>query len=694
MGNAANGPLAVASDYWSCRCTQKKDPQSNSQSGITGEADAADLDLEDHDKIAIADPSRFAKYSAVENVDEPSPRLHANTLKAVYVTKEPVLPDDKERFPERPPDTTPSARTKHSSWARSTMRYSVGSEFTASSLSGGTLGSEKHLNSAMASTRHAQPAVDLAVCSTDTDVGNSRGHAKRRPHKALSQHGRHTESHDGTEVSPCSRHHDGAESSPYVYHRKASRHLHQFVRLTDTMGIVPSAALGIVINNHGNVSDFYKLDAKPLGEGSFGAVFYATLRVTKASRAIKKIPKEKMREKLVTLKTEVQLLKLVDHPHIVMLHEIFEDNDDVHLVMSLCRGGHLQAYVMRYGRLKEQPAVAAMRQLFRAVSYLHRRFICHRDLKSENLMLLHDEPFTGSSRNTLKVTDFGLATLFQPGVPLTSTAGTPSHMAPEVYAKKYNLACDLWSCGVILFFVVSRLMPFDANEKGSKRFKFNLNVHPWDLIHQDCINLVTVLLDKSVHKRATAAAALQHPWIVNNTPRVEDVVIQPNVLARLKRYRKHNRFKRACFNVAASFLKESERATSDCLFQFLDSSGDGRISYEEMAKLVGEKDAREIFGAPDPADNTYKPFAYTEFLAATFDRKQSLTTAVCKTAFAAFDRNSDGTISMAELTSGRLLGALTVEEISETLKQLDKNGDQAIDFQEFMAVMKDDEEGG
>jgi len=335
-----------------------------------------------------------------------------------------------------------------------------------------------------------------------------------------------------------------------------------------------------------------------------------------------------------------------------------------------------------------------MRQLFRAVCYLHRRFICHRDLKSENLMLLHDEPFTGSSRNTLKVTDFGLATIFQPGVPLTSTAGTPSHMAPEVYAKKYNLACDLWSCGVILFFVVSRLMPFDANEKGSKRFKFNLNVHPWDLIHQDCINLVTVLLDKSVHKRATAAAALRHPWIVNNTPRVEDVVIQPNILAQLKRYRKHNRFKRACFNVAASFLKESERATSDCLFQFLDSSGDGRILFEEMAKLVGEKDAREIFGAPDPVDNTYKPFPYTEFLAATFDRKHGLTTAVCKTAFAAFDRNSDGTISMAELTSGRLLGALTVEEISETLKQLDKNGDQAIDFQEFMAVMKDDEEGG
>eukprot|EP00439_Symbiodinium_sp_Y106_P003994 s250_g1.t1 len=66
-----------------------------------------------------------------------------------------------------------------------------------------------------------------------------------------------------------------------------------------------------------------------------------------------------MREKLVTLKTEVQLLKLVDHPHIVMLHEIFEDNDDVHLVMSLCRGGHLQAYVMRYGRLKEKSLRAA-----------------------------------------------------------------------------------------------------------------------------------------------------------------------------------------------------------------------------------------------------------------------------------------------------------------------------------------------
>ncbi|CAE7039324.1 CPK2 [Symbiodinium natans] len=456
------------------------------------------------------------------------------------------------------------------------------------------------------------------------------------------------------------------------------------------MGVVPSSALGIVINNPGKVADFYKMESKPLGEGSFGAVFYGTLRVTKASRAIKRIAKEKMREKLVTLKTEVQLLKLVDHPHIVMLHEIFEDNEDVHLVMSLCRGGHLQAYVMRYGRLKEQPAVAAMRQLFRAVAYLHRHFICHRDLKSENLMLLHDEPFTGSSRNTLKVTDFGLAALFQPGVPLTSTAGTPSHMAPEVYAKRYNLACDLWSCGVILFFVVSRLMPFDVNDKGSKRFKFNLNVHPWDLIHQDCINLVTLLLERSVHKRATAAAALHHQWIVNNSPRVEEVAMPSNVLARLKRYRKHNRFKQACFSVAASFLKECERSTSDSLFHFLDTTGAGRITIEEMARLVGDDDARDIFGPPDPVDNTYKPFAYTEFLAATFDRKQALTTAVCKTAFAAFDRNGDGSISMAELTSGHLLGQLSVEELSLTLKQLDKNGDQAIDFQEFMAIVKDE----
>mmetsp|Transcript_10337 Transcript_10337/g.24893 ORF Transcript_10337/g.24893 Transcript_10337/m.24893 type:complete len:665 (+) Transcript_10337:118-2112(+) len=662
MGNESSLPIDASSSSWACRCSQKEH-RSRSHSGVEGSIE--DVDMDDQANINLADPSRFAKY-------EPAP----TPLQVVKVTMEPVLPDGMEKFPTRPFDSSPSprsARTKHSSWAKSTMRLSVGSNFTASSASDHS-GSVRHLNS-MDTPGHAKPvlqfAPELAVCSTDTDVGNSR--TIERPNKQKAGH----DSHDGT------------ENSPVCVHRKASRHAHHCVRLTETMGVVPSSALGVVINNMGKVDDFYKLDSKPLGEGSFGAVYYATLKVTKASRAVKKIAKARMREKLVTLKTEVQLLKLVDHPHVVMLHEIFEDDQDVHLVMSLCRGGHLQAYVMRYGRLKEQPAVAAMRQLFRAVAYLHRNSICHRDLKSENLMLLHDEPFTGSSRNTLKVTDFGLACFFQPGVPMISTAGTPSHMAPEVYAKKYNQACDLWSCGVIMFFVVTRLMPFDANEKGTKRFKYNMNVHPWDLIHQDCINLVHGLLDKSVHKRTTALAALQSPWILNNTQRVENVTIEPDILERLKKFRNYNRFKRACFSVAASFLKESETAASNVLFQFLDTAGNGHISLEDMSKLVGPEVANEIFGR-DEGQETPKPFSYTEFLAATFDRKQSLTKAVCKTAFAAFDRNGDGSISMAELTSGRLLGQLSMVELNRTLKELDKNGDQVIDFQEFLSVIKDD----
>ncbi|CAE8638381.1 unnamed protein product, partial [Polarella glacialis] len=224
--------------------------------------------------------------------------------------------------------------------------------------------------------------------------------------------------------------------------------------VTHTMGVVPSASLQLIINNDGDLKDYYVLEDRTLGKGTYGVVVPAKVKSTKAPRAVKSIAKVRMKEHVGALKYEIDIMKKIDHPYIIMLYEIFEDLEKLYLVTELCRGGHLHGYVTQNGRLNESAAALAMQQLFRAVFYLHRSFICHRDLKSENLLLSESGPFggAGANNNCLKVADFGLSCIFKPKQIFTAMVGTPSHMAPEVRARKYNFACDYWSCGVIMYY--------------------------------------------------------------------------------------------------------------------------------------------------------------------------------------------------------------------------------------------------
>lgn len=469
--------------------------------------------------------------------------------------------------------------------------------------------------------------------------------------------------------------------------RHAFRYRRRRIKVSETMGITPSAALQMIIYNAGEIKAFYNMQGK-LGEGAFGVVRLAHVKSTKAERAVKSIPKGPMKEKMAALKLEIEIMKKVDHPHIVMLYEIFEDAKDLHLVMGICHGGHLEEYVFKNGRLNESMAVVCMQHLFKAVFYLHRNFICHRDLKSGNLLKLHEGPITGTNHNMIKVADFGLSCTFRPRQVLTQFVGTKSHMAPEVVNRRYNQAVDLWSCGVIAYFLLSSTMPFDEEAEGAKRFKYSFG-GAWASVSQDAASIVTELLNKSVRKRPNAQQALANKWIKDNCPKPPAVTLTPEVLQRLQNYRSQNLFKRATLSVAASLLSEAEAEPSHKLFQALDVTGDGLISVEELTELAGQQVAEASFSDEYERVGQVREFTYMEFIAATFSRKRCLTKAVCKTAFSAFDPNGDGTISLSELASGRLLGHLTGKELKGVLDDLDKNGDQMIDFKEFTSWMRE-----
>jgi calcium-dependent protein kinase len=483
-----------------------------------------------------------------------------------------------------------------------------------------------------------------------------------------------------------------SQSSDSATARGRTRRMHRLLNITDTMGIVPSSALQIMINNPGVITNFYTFYGDDLGKGSYGVVKRAKVTATGALRAVKLILKEPMKDFVGALKDEVDTMKKLDHPYIIMLYEVFEDLSTIYLVMELCSGGHLQAYIQAHGHLNETAAATAMQQLFRAVCYLHRNFICHRDLKSENLLLSSNEPFTAHGTSCLKVADFGMATIFKPKQFFTKVVGTPSHMAPEVLAKKYNESCDYFACGCIMFLAVSGVLPFDPDDQGPKRFKYQF-APVWASISQEAVALVTGLLHMQMSKRMTAQKGLQDPWLLTCVPPPPDEPLTPEILERLAKFRSANRFRQAALSVVASMLGDSQVATCRRLFMCLDVTGDGLISLQELVDKIGEEKAQEIMKDNTTTgrtgkQNRKKDFTYLEFIAATFDRKKCLTQAVCKVAFSSFDRNKDGSISMGELVGGRLLGHLTAEEINLTLQDLDKNGDQEIDFREFRGMMR------
>lgn len=510
------------------------------------------------------------------------------------------------------------------------------------------------------------------------------------------------------EVQEYHYHNDSSDSDdvPFVTgagdsskkNRTPKRRAWKRLSITETMPVSPSSALQIVINNPGKLESFYILDqGKPLGKGSFGVVKRAYVLSTKAVRAVKFIAIERMKEKFCVLKNEIEIMKAVDHPNIIMLYEIFEDHRYLCLVMELCSGGTLLGRLKLTGHFCEDHTAICMKQILRAVFYLHRNWIVHRDLKAENVLLSTTENL---NKTLLKISDFGLSTTFRPKQVLTERVGTLTHMSPEVLDRKYTQSCDVWACGVIMYNLVGGGLPWGTEaEIRSGRVPFTKH---WCDATQDAVVFVKRLLSRPPH-RPTAERALQENFIVNNVPKVEELAPRYGLLDELKVFRSQNKLKRASLTTIASLLADEHVKSARDLFIHMDCDGDGAISVAEVErqlrilkeegkvdKDMNRRDVERVFRDWD-ADNSgqyLKDFSYTEFLAATFDRKVCLTDAVCREAFNSLDKNKDGLLDLTELHTGRLLGHIDMEELKETLEDLDQNGDHLLDFPEYMQMLR------
>ncbi|XP_058050191.1 serine/threonine-protein kinase SIK3 isoform X3 [Ahaetulla prasina] len=253
---------------------------------------------------------------------------------------------------------------------------------------------------------------------------------------------------------------------------------------------------------------YYEIE-RTIGKGNFAVVKLATHLVTRVKVAIKIIDKTQLdEENLKKIFREVQIMKMLCHPHIIRLYQVMETERMIYLVTEYASGGEIFDHLVAHGRMAEKEARKKFKQIVAAVHFCHCHHIVHRDLKAENLLL--------DANLNIKIADFGFSNIFTPGQLLKTWCGSPPYAAPELFeGKEYDgPKVDIWSLGVVLYVLVCGALPFDGSTLQNLRArvlsgKFRI---PF-FMSTECEHLIRHMLVLEPSKRLSMEQICKHKWM-------------------------------------------------------------------------------------------------------------------------------------------------------------------------------------
>ena len=431
-----------------------------------------------------------------------------------------------------------------------------------------------------------------------------------------------------------------------------------------------------------NIRNVYKI-GKWLGTGQFGTVRIASpYHNLKEKVAIKSVQREASEEYIRQLEKELRILKDVDHPNIIKFFETYQDQKYFHFVIEYCNGGELFDRISSIGSLYEADASKIIKKLWSAIAHLHDKDICHRDLKPENILFKSKDP-----EAEIKLIDFGLSTYTREDRTMKTRVGTPFYVAPEVLKGNYQKSWDMWSIGVIAYVLLWGYPPFYAQTDEEiyqkiDNLDFKYLVKDWKNISPAAKDFINKLLVKDTKKRMTPWEAMDHIWL---TTFEKGNKLDLEVVSRLKHFQAPRRLQTEFLLFLSNHVKVDELLKIRETFEAIDIDYSGWISIEELKFALRETDdsfrVEKIMENIDFDKNG--EINYSEFLAATIDRKYFKSKETIHTIFNHFDTKKEGVITSESLRKVFQRGSKSYsqEEINEMISEI--TGKNEMNFEEF-----------
>ena len=403
---------------------------------------------------------------------------------------------------------------------------------------------------------------------------------------------------------------------------------------------------------------------------------------------------------------EINILRTLDHPNILKIFEFYSSKESYSIVTELCQGGELFQEIIDRGPFNETYSAYVMLQILSAINYCHGMKIVHRDLKPENILIVERD---SSGRPRVKIADFGTSKMFEKGAVQRKLVGSSYYIAPEVLKKHYDEKCDIWSCGVIMYILLSGRPPFGGDsdkeimDKVAKG-EYDLESSPFDTLSSSGKDLINKLLIMDPKKRISAQEALSHPWFKENKSkelynRIKDESTLRKMINNLKVYKRDSIIQETALAYLVHNFPQMKDVVNACkLFNQIDVNGDGKINKVEFLKGLEnkiqsdtlKKDVDTIFQNIDMDNNGY--IEYEEFVRGAVSKEHFIDTRVIQFAFRYFDKDGSGEITFDEIEEVFKESITDKSNIHESLKKIigevDTNGDGIISFNEFADIMR------
>lgn len=492
-----------------------------------------------------------------------------------------------------------------------------------------------------------------------------------------------------------------------------SRQVSKVINIHD-MGIRPSVS---VIKRVINPEDHYQLDQE-LGEGAYGRVVKVIHKQTGLIRAMKIVDKQILDESVDPreIENEISILKSLDHPNIIKVYEYFDYKTHLFIVSELIPNGDLFKLIDNKKSLSELYSLRIIYQVLAAVKYLHAENVVHGDIKPENIMIdnFGNCSFTNKSNYTtedltsfeVKLIDFGTSKFFSKNKVFNKLIGTSFYVAPEVILGGYHRQCDLWSCGVVLYTMISGGFPFysqDEDELYEKIKNDQPDFKNFPNVNPNTIDLISKLLEKNPLDRINATKSLEHPAFEKLNSLIakknEKIVVQEyskDVLSRLKKSKSNVKFHQAITTfITHNFLSKEVASKHKNLFKALDKDGDGRLTTSELVEGYAKagynykkEEIEQIIQVIDKDNNGY--IELEEFISASVDINILLSETNIKLAFETIDIDNSGKITFDEIgafLSGDDSTLIDDEIMCNIVEEIGKEKNDEFTLEDFTKIM-------